>query len=87
MILSPYFKDICKSYDLKIHCIDDTIVLGDSKSDAFVEISQDEYYTDSKKEKTADKFFTLSAIYPSVLSLIISLQKRLHFLKLLKFLL
>ena len=56
MILTPFFKEICKSYDLQIHCTDDTIVLRDSKSDAFIEISQDEYYTDSKKEKTFSEY-------------------------------
>ena len=59
MILTPFFKEICKSYDLQIHCTDDTIVLRDSKSDACIIISQDEYFTDSTKEKAFSEYTVL----------------------------
>ncbi len=56
MLLTPFFKEICKSYDLQIHCTDDTIVIRDTKSDASIEISQDDYYMDLKKEKTFSEY-------------------------------
>ncbi|MBR3301935.1 MAG: hypothetical protein IKI73_04660 [Firmicutes bacterium] len=56
MIQTPFFKEICKTYDLSIHYTEETIVLSDPQSDAFIEVSQDEYFMDSKKAKTITEY-------------------------------
>ena len=56
MIRASFFKEICKTYELEVHYTDHTIVLSDPQRDAYIEISRDEYYTDSKKEKTFSEY-------------------------------
>ena len=52
VIRSAFLTEISKTFDLRLSYKDDTAVLSDPESGAFVEISKDEYYTDFKEEET-----------------------------------
>lgn len=54
--MQKFFEELCKSFDLRLQYNVDSAVLIDPQSGAYMEISVEEYFTDSEKSATISEY-------------------------------